>query len=92
MNNYIFTNPINGTNWKRITKNQARKVFNAGYDFIILPCKCRLFTPWHLECYIDGYSKNEPDRTFDTIVNAFIYYNCNSEMGYYPSFYILDNE
>lgn len=44
MNNYEFTNPKTGTIWKRITKNQARVLFNKGIGFAIVPCKCRLFT------------------------------------------------
>lgn len=27
-------------------------------------------------------------REFDTVVNAFIFYNCNAETGRYPAFYV----
>ena len=88
MNKYEFTNPKTGRTYKRISKKQARKLFDDGRTIIVVPCKCRLFTGWNLECIIDGYNVEEPDRTFDKIINMFIYYNCNNELGYYPAFYI----
>lgn len=27
-------------------------------------------------------------REFETVVNAFRFYNCNGEMGRYPAFYV----
>lgn len=27
-------------------------------------------------------------REFDTVVNAFTFYNCNAETGRYPAFYV----
>lgn len=89
MNKYEFTNPKTGRKYERITKNQARKLFNAGNSFVMVPCKCRLFTMWGLDCFIDGYDERESGRTFDTIINMFTYYNCNNELGYYPAFYVI---
>lgn len=88
MNKYSITNEKTGVVYKRITKKEARKLFDSGNALVVIPCKLAPFTPWHMECIIDGFNKESEDRTFDRIINAFIFYNCNYETGYYPAFYI----
>ena len=82
MNKYSFTN--NGKTWERITKKQARAAYNNGLTVLFCPVNMRPFTPWHLETYVDKSSGCK----FNTQVNSFEYYNCNSETGRYTSFYI----
>lgn len=37
----------------------------------------------------DGFNTVVPrNREFETVVNAFRFYNCNGEMGRYPAFYV----
>lgn len=89
MYNYEIENPVTKRVYKRISKATAKKLFNSGNCIVVAPCKLRPFGPWHPECIIDGFMEDDPDRTFDKIINAFIWYNCNYETGYYPSFYVL---
>jgi hypothetical protein len=36
----------------------------------------------------DGFNTTVArNKAFETVVNAFTYYNCNAECGYYPAFY-----
>lgn len=82
----------------RITKNEARKRWEEGKPFIVIPCKC---TPYEPSNYLNGYhyktwamAENVESSvvsdyiTFDALVNEFEYYNCNFETGRYPAFYI----
>lgn len=72
---------------KRINKTTARKMWNEGHNFIIVPCKCSpagigaLYTETDLS---EDYSTRRP---FDTFVNEFEFYNCNNETGRYAAFY-----
>lgn len=68
----------------RISKPTARKLFKAGYELIITPCKMMPLpdAPDSLACRIQ--STND---TFEQYVNAFTYANCSHEVGYYPAFY-----
>lgn len=36
---------------------------------------------WRLTCH-------NGDTTFDQLVNRFTYYNCGSQLGYYPQFFV----
>lgn len=49
------------------------------------------------DCHKEAYSTIAGDgfntvvahsREFDTVVNAFIFYNCNAETGRYQAFYV----
>ena len=73
---------------KRINKRVARKLFDEGKEFWIVP---RFQDPLHCgnlinfkgaANYYDGYT------SFDALVNAFEYYNCDNERGTYSAFYI----
>ncbi len=39
----------------------------------------------------DGFNTVVPrNREFETVVNAFQFYNCNGETGRYPAFYVRE--
>lgn len=69
--------------YKRINKKAARKLYNNNVDILIIPHKCNPLAAWFI-----GITLNNNGRSFDSIVNEFIYYNCNYAMGYYPAFYM----
>ena len=69
---------------KRVNKSVARKLFNLGKDIFMIPCKANPHSPWTGFAVIN----NSEGDVFDKIVNAYEYYNCNSEMGYYPHYYV----
>ena len=84
----------------RINRKQARNLYDAGFPVFLLPCKVRLENSWVSLCEVkkeeintissDGFNtivaRND---SFETIENAFNYYNCNYlETGKYPAYYI----
>lgn len=74
--------------YKRINKKKARSLYNAGYTIYLTPCKIWPDDRGPIRpCPI---SKKE--GPFDDRVNAFEYYNCNHQLGYYAAFYIKKKE
>ena len=73
-------------NYTRINKSKARKLYNLGRPIVVLPCKANPNSPW----FSNSTVSKESGRDFDTLVNEFIYYNCNtSELGRRPAFYVV---
>ena len=87
MNNFTFTNEKTGCEYVRVSKRRACKLFINKFPIIIAACNMRLFTNW------GGWSVAQSDTentavNFERIVNCYTYYNCNAELGNYPSFYV----
>ena len=73
-------------NYTRINKPEARKLYNLGRPIVVLPCKANPNSPW----FSNSTVSKESGRDFNTLVNEFIYYNCNtSELGRRPAFYVV---
>lgn len=78
----------------RITKRQARKLFDAGKDVVFCPVKLRPGFPLapHMDFRKSDYldeSIYPHNSMFDKLVCNFAWYNCQlNETGYYPAFYI----
>lgn len=73
-------------NYNRISKSEARKLYNLGKPIMILPCNANPNSPW----FSNSMISKESGRDFDALVNEFTYYNCNtSELGRYPAFYVV---
>lgn len=72
---------------KRIDKREARSRFYKGEDIYIESCKLNPTSKWSAHPIINKAS-NEP---FNNLVDTFEYYNCNSEIGTYASFYVVNN-
>lgn len=87
----------------RITKKQARKMWDNDEKFVIVPCRCRPYDPiktdefygYSVSMYgitvVPGTVKLMYD-TFDEYVNAFTFYNCCAEVGNYPAFYVCNSD
>lgn len=73
---------------KRTNKAIARKMWNEGRNFIIVPCKCSPVGIGALYTETDLSEDYNTRRPFDTFVNEFEFYNCNNETGRYAAFYI----
>lgn len=86
--------------YKRISKTAARKLYNAGKTIRICACNFSPVNIWgaYSDASPDKYTNVSNDgfnttvarnKEFDTVVNAFTFYNCiNSETGKYPAFYV----
>lgn len=82
MNKYVTENLI------RINKNVARKLYNLGFNVGVCPCKANPESPW---CLMGWYNKYDHGYTFDKLIAKFTWYNCNSELGKYPAYYVEKN-
>jgi len=65
----------------KIDKRQARKFFKQGQEIYMLPSRMNLRSVWYKPYKL----MNSID--FDKQVNAYEYYNCNSETGSRAKFY-----
>lgn len=81
-------NHISIGGFTRITKAAARKLYESGAEIFLAPCKMSPVSPWGnaIACL-----KERHECTFESLVNAFEYYNCNSsETGLYTAFYVKE--
>lgn len=79
--------------YERVNKQTARKLFNKGFDITIVPCNCFPGNMWGISYTTNCYEYEDTPKTycksiFDKLINSFIYYNCNNELGEYPAFYV----
>lgn len=81
----------------RINKNKARKYYNKNKkNLYILPCKIYpcFNNKWIQPINIvkSGSYNGDPDLDFDNRINAYTFFNCNYELGYYLSYYVLEGD
>lgn len=69
----------------RVQRRTAKRLFEEGKDIFITPHKMRFSTQWNPPYSIKA---GRSESKFDDIVNNFVYYQCNTETGKYPSFYV----
>lgn len=69
----------------RVTRREARKIFNQGAPVVFCPSKLYPFGGFRPSCMVQN-SDAWPD--FDCAVRNFEWYNCTHETGYYPAFYV----
>lgn len=84
-------------NYKRITKPNARKMYNKGYDILLLPCKVNdnvvdSKNPWVKPVTINIKTCQYDANKFDRTVNNYVYYNCNVELGYYAHYFVSEED
>nr|DAO52123.1 MAG TPA: hypothetical protein [Caudoviricetes sp.] len=78
-----------GISWTRISKRRARALYDAGYTITVAPVNMRLNNVWCTYIRIGRKLKFSLDDSFDSLVNDYEYYNCNSnEVGHYPAYYV----
>lgn len=95
MRNLSFTGNFYGDRItiEQVQKRTAKKLFDAGEDIYIQSSNFHPFGVWSQCIEINNkWSQcievnNKEDKLFDSIVNSFEFYNCNSEAGYYTTFY-----
>ena len=85
VNDRKYWEPVSNNNykcWERISKRQARNLYNTGVSIMVAPCKVHPFG------IIGGMEINNGfGCDFDKWVNSFEHYNCNYECGYYAAFW-----
>lgn len=68
----------------RVDKREARKMYDKGYTIYLQSCTMRFDNKWQSACPV---SKKD-GRDFDSVVNDYTYYNCDSARGKYPHYYV----
>lgn len=78
--------------YRKVNKVVARRLYNEGVQVHLLPCKVNahiVFDPLYKYVWIQpSILSTDSGVTFDTAVNTFEYFNCNSELGRYAHYYI----
>lgn len=87
MINRTFTYRVDGRAYVRISKRRARALYNAGHKLILAPVNMIPESAWCNTQCIGKNLKYSDGGAFDTLVNAFEYYNCNTECGEYAAYY-----
>ena len=81
---------------KKITKNQAWEKFKKGKTIYLLPSKANLNSIWVSPYSLtkQSYEENSIYENlfdfFNCMLNAYSYYNCNSETGKRIAFYVKE--
>lgn len=83
--------------YKRVNKATARKLYNQGCTILLLPCNVSESALDGNNCWVKPViisvdTCDEMFNKFDRTVREFQYYNCNSELGYYPHYYVSEEE
>lgn len=73
--------------YTKITKGQARKLFAKGNEIYLHTNKLRYDNQWQSP----ALQSNANGSTFDQLVNAYAYYNCDNERGNVVIYLILQN-
>jgi hypothetical protein len=69
---------------KKITKSEARKLYDSGKTIYLNMSKMLFDNIWQPAISIN---KKEADSTFDSLVNSYSYYNRSKETGMVVHFY-----
>lgn len=69
----------------KTTVNTARKLFDNGDTVYLLPNKVKLGNAWIMPFAVS--QDTAEGHSFDNIINAYSYYNCNKEVGNGISYY-----
>jgi len=70
---------------RKITKPQARKLYDSGKSIYLNSSKMRLNSMWSSPMKVSKRSTS--GRKFEALVNEFKYYNCSRETGLAVHFY-----
>lgn len=77
-------------NFVKINKGEARKRFDKGETIYLIGCKVSSAVFYSSNCLIQPITIDKSMGTFLELLDSFIFYNCNSETGMYPHYYIKE--
>ena len=87
MRNLEFTGNLYGERItiKQVQKRTAKKLYESGETIYLQSSNFHPFGVWS-QCH-DIKKDIDNKDSFDSIINAFEYYNCSAETGLYATFY-----
>jgi hypothetical protein len=78
-----------GTIWSQVSKREARKAWETNEPFVICASNMQPFGEWKCGQLVEPLEiKDGNVADFEELVSAFKFYNCSSETGRYPVYYI----
>ena len=78
-----------GKNYKRIYKQQARRLFNEGYEILVYMINANPYSMWNQPFTVNNSSiDGDAKDTFDDLINNFEHYNSGDGYGHYSKYYI----
>jgi hypothetical protein len=80
--------------YRRVSKTRAKQAYEDGLTIRMCPVKINPTNLWnyYTDINVSDVSDGNEEADFEKRVNAFIYYNCSWETGYYPAFYVRCDE
>lgn len=71
---------------KKVTKTQVKSIIKKEGKIQVgmIPCKMNVHGMW-MKPYWQSFSSIDE---FEGVINSYSYYNCNYEVGSYPSYYV----
>lgn len=72
----------------QIAKQMARRLYEQGKTIYLQSCNMRFNNMWQSACPMNKESCQWGERTFDSLVNEYTYYNCDHERGKYPNYFV----
>ena len=79
---------IQGKQIIQINKRKARKLYDAGYEVFLHPCKMAFDSLWREPCEISKEILTDTETKFDKWVNHYEALNCDSEQGQYCQYFV----
>lgn len=76
---------VDGVTYCRISKTEARKIYNQGRNVYLCPVHMRLDSPWNGLPYINN--KEDMRATFNDRICQYEIYNCDGERGQYLKYF-----
>jgi hypothetical protein len=67
----------------RVTKSEAKKMYNRGERIVLAPVNCNLNSPWASPLIFT----NKGGEPFNEVVLNYEFSNCNRQMGMYTKFF-----
>jgi len=92
MNKFTVYGYDRSEQFEHVHKATARKAYNEGKTIAIDGCKMSPFNVWNTTVIISKEGEDafygDDETHFDSVVNSFEYYNCNSAQGRRAAFYM----
>ncbi len=79
---------IHGKQIIQVNKRKARKLYDAGYEVFLHPCKMAFDSIWKEPCEISKEILTDAETKFDKWVNHYQALNCDSEQGRYCRYFV----
>ena len=75
-------------NLQQVSRRTAKKAYDEGKMVFLLSCNMSWGYRWQHPCPISRDTSYNIGNSFESVVADYIYYNCDSERGKYPNYFI----